>query len=120
MLGKNHVIKDLKKCDFTPMYEYAMAERERKKQLSKEVCSPLPMITAGLFSSNVLPVNTCMVHGWQTLLHITHTARCILQLSVLKQVNLLHFLHDSGLGMPGTHLTLHPKMQVQVEKRPAA
>ncbi|KAL3133760.1 DNA topoisomerase 1 [Trebouxia sp. C0010 RCD-2024] len=36
VLGKNHVIKDLKKCDFTPMYEYAMAERERKKQLSKE------------------------------------------------------------------------------------
>lgn len=45
VLGKNHVIKDLKKCDFTPMYEYAMAERERKKQLSKEVCSLFPRIT---------------------------------------------------------------------------
>lgn len=38
VLGKNHVIKDLKKCDFTAMYDHAMAERERKKQLSKEVC----------------------------------------------------------------------------------
>jgi len=31
------VIKGLKKCDFTPMYDHAMAEREKKKALSKEV-----------------------------------------------------------------------------------
>ncbi len=37
MLGKDHVIKGLKKCDFTPMYDHAMAEREKKKALSKEV-----------------------------------------------------------------------------------
>ena len=37
VLGKDHVIKSLKKCDFTPMYEHAMAEREKKKQLSREV-----------------------------------------------------------------------------------
>lgn len=37
VLGKDHVIKGLKKCDFTPMYDHAMAEREKKKALSKEV-----------------------------------------------------------------------------------
>jgi DNA topoisomerase-1 len=37
ILGPNHVIKDLKKCDFTPIYEWHMAERERKKALPKEV-----------------------------------------------------------------------------------
>jgi DNA topoisomerase-1 len=36
LLGKGHVIKDLKKCDFTAMYEHFMAQRELKKQLSKE------------------------------------------------------------------------------------
>lgn len=36
VLGKDHVIKGLKKCDFTPMYDHAMAEREKKKALSKE------------------------------------------------------------------------------------
>lgn len=37
MLGSNHVIKSLDKCDFTPMYEWHMAERERKKLVTKEV-----------------------------------------------------------------------------------
>lgn len=37
VLGKGHVIQDLKKCDFTPIYEHLMAEREAKKNLSKEV-----------------------------------------------------------------------------------
>lgn len=37
ILGKDHVIKGLQKCDFTPMYDHAMAEREKKKSLSKEV-----------------------------------------------------------------------------------
>ena len=37
ILGKDHVIKNLKKCDFTPIYEWHMAERERKKALPKEV-----------------------------------------------------------------------------------
>ena len=37
VLGKDHVIKSLKKCDFTPMYEHAMAEREKKKQMTREV-----------------------------------------------------------------------------------
>lgn len=36
VLGPRHVIKSLEKCDFTPIYEWHMAERERKKALSKE------------------------------------------------------------------------------------
>lgn len=36
VLGPNHVIKSLDKCDFTPIYEWHMAERERKKNISKE------------------------------------------------------------------------------------
>jgi DNA topoisomerase-1 len=36
VLGPNHVIKSLEKCDFTPIYEWHMAERERKKSMSKE------------------------------------------------------------------------------------
>ena len=37
VLGRNHVIKSLDKCDFTPMFEYHMAEREKKKAMTKEV-----------------------------------------------------------------------------------
>lgn len=37
MLGKKHVIKDLDKCDFTPMYDYFNAQREAKKAMTKEV-----------------------------------------------------------------------------------
>ena len=36
ILGKGHVIKDLKKCDFSPIYEWRMAEREKLKGLSRE------------------------------------------------------------------------------------
>lgn len=39
ILGKGHIIRDLKKCDFTPIYEYHMAEREKKKALPREVCT---------------------------------------------------------------------------------
>ena len=37
VLGKGHTIRDLKKCDFTPIYDHLMAEREAKKNLPKEV-----------------------------------------------------------------------------------
>lgn len=37
VLGKKHVIQCLEKCDFTPIYEYLMADREKKKQMTKEV-----------------------------------------------------------------------------------
>lgn len=37
VLGKNHVIKGLDKCDFTPIYDHLMAEREKKKSMTKEV-----------------------------------------------------------------------------------
>lgn len=37
ILGKNHVIKDFKHCDFTPIYEWHQREKEKKKQMSTEV-----------------------------------------------------------------------------------
>lgn len=37
VLGKNHVIKSLEKCDFTPIYDHLMAERDKKKNMTKEV-----------------------------------------------------------------------------------
>jgi DNA topoisomerase-1 len=36
VLGSNHVIKSLEKCDFTPIYEYHMAEREKKKAMTRD------------------------------------------------------------------------------------
>ena len=36
VLGPNHRIKCLEKCDFTPIYDWHIAERERKKELPKE------------------------------------------------------------------------------------
>lgn len=35
-LGKNHVIKKFELCDFTPIYEWHAAEKERKKNMSTE------------------------------------------------------------------------------------
>lgn len=37
VLGPKHAIQCLTKCDFTPIYEWHMAERERKRALTKEV-----------------------------------------------------------------------------------
>jgi DNA topoisomerase-1 len=36
VLGKDHAIKRLDKCDFTPIWEWHLAEKEKKKQLTKE------------------------------------------------------------------------------------
>eukprot|EP00879_Flechtneria_rotunda_P005977 GHRR01006285.1.p1 GENE.GHRR01006285.1~~GHRR01006285.1.p1 ORF type:complete len:642 (+),score=176.76 GHRR01006285.1:498-2423(+) len=36
VLGNKHLIKSLEKCDFTPIYDHLMAEREKKKAMSKE------------------------------------------------------------------------------------
>ncbi|RDX88303.1 DNA topoisomerase 1 alpha, partial [Mucuna pruriens] len=36
LLGKNHVIQNLKDCDFTPIYDWYQSEKEKKKQLSSE------------------------------------------------------------------------------------
>ncbi|GAB2227616.1 hypothetical protein Droror1_Dr00009442 [Drosera rotundifolia] len=36
ILGKKHVIQDLKKCDFTPIFQWHLAEKEKKKQMSSE------------------------------------------------------------------------------------
>merc|ERR1711959_142502 len=36
VLGKDHTIKTLEKCDFTPIWEWHLAEKEKKKQMTKE------------------------------------------------------------------------------------
>ncbi|CAH2069880.1 unnamed protein product [Thlaspi arvense] len=36
LLGKNHVIRNLDDCDFSPIYEWYMQEKETKKQMSAE------------------------------------------------------------------------------------
>ncbi|CAK9215968.1 unnamed protein product [Sphagnum troendelagicum] len=36
ILGKGHVIKKFELCDFTPIYDWAQAEKERKKSMSAE------------------------------------------------------------------------------------
>lgn len=37
MLGKNHIIKKFELCDFTPIYEWHLKEKEKKKQMTSEV-----------------------------------------------------------------------------------
>jgi DNA topoisomerase-1 len=36
LLGKNHVIQSLDKCDFTPIYDWYQEEKEKKKQMSTD------------------------------------------------------------------------------------
>lgn len=45
LLGKNHVIQNLKDCDFTPIYDWYQIEKEKKKQMSSQVsCFHFKMI----------------------------------------------------------------------------
>ena len=37
ILGKGHVVKTLEKCDFRDIFDHIMADRERKKAMTKEV-----------------------------------------------------------------------------------
>lgn len=37
ILGKNHIIKKFELCDFTPIYEWHLKEKEKKKQMTSEV-----------------------------------------------------------------------------------
>jgi len=36
LLGKNHSIKKFELCDFTPIYEWHLREKEKKKQMTSE------------------------------------------------------------------------------------
>ena len=36
VLGKKHEIKDLDNCDFTPIFNHFQAEKEKKKQMTRE------------------------------------------------------------------------------------
>lgn len=37
ILGNRHVIQDFEGCDFTPIYEWHIAEKEKKKNMNSEV-----------------------------------------------------------------------------------
>jgi DNA topoisomerase-1 len=37
ILGKKHIIKKFELCDFTPIYEWNLQEKEKKKQMTPEV-----------------------------------------------------------------------------------
>lgn len=37
LLGRNHVIQNLKDCDFTPIYDWYQSEKEKKKRMTAEV-----------------------------------------------------------------------------------
>lgn len=50
VLGKQHTIRCLEKCDFSPIYEWHLQKKESQKALSKEV-SPCPQTLAGHFLS---------------------------------------------------------------------
>ena len=39
ILGKNHVVRKFQLCDFTPIYEWHLQEKEKKKQITSEVDS---------------------------------------------------------------------------------
>lgn len=62
VLGKGHMIKDLKKCDFRDIYNHLQAQREDKKALSKEVRLHVLTIAAVLAVSRamVLPSRALM------------------------------------------------------------
>ncbi|CAK9163879.1 unnamed protein product [Ilex paraguariensis] len=36
ILGKNHIIRNLEDCDFTPIYEWHQKEKEKKKEMSSD------------------------------------------------------------------------------------
>ncbi|KAL1547675.1 DNA topoisomerase [Salvia divinorum] len=36
ILGKNHIIQSLEHCDFTPIYDWHLSEKEKKKQMTTE------------------------------------------------------------------------------------
>lgn len=50
ILGANHVIKKLELCDFTPIYDWHMREKEKKKEMSAEVSV---FLTKLIFSLNI-------------------------------------------------------------------
>jgi SET domain-containing protein len=39
ILGTKHVVKKFQLCDFTPIYEWHLQEKEKKKQMTTEVDS---------------------------------------------------------------------------------
>ena len=70
MLGRHHHITQLEGCDFSPIYEHLMAEREAKKKLSKEVgkhcLARVPVVQA---------VSVCMQPEGRSKAWQAHSAR---------------------------------------------
>lgn len=61
LLGKNHVIQNLKDCDFTPIYDWYQIEKEKKKQISSEVsCFMLFHLNENLKGSFALLSRYCI------------------------------------------------------------
>ncbi|RHN71155.1 putative DNA topoisomerase [Medicago truncatula] len=62
LLGENHVIQNLKDCDFTPIYDWCQVEKDKKKQMSSEVSCfiyfHLKMIESKLISQSII----CFFH----------------------------------------------------------
>jgi hypothetical protein len=53
LLGENHVIQNLKDCDFTPIYDWCQIEKDKKKQMSSEVnCLNLLIFYQSFVSGN--------------------------------------------------------------------
>jgi len=52
ILGKNHIIKKFELCDFTPIYEWHMKEKEKKKQMTSEVSAACNCKPYGDFQYN--------------------------------------------------------------------
>lgn len=61
VLGKTHV-KGLEKCDFRDIYNHLMADREAKKNLTKEVCSQFSLSWLA-HTSRPLPMRFNMEHS---------------------------------------------------------
>ena len=51
VLGSGHTIKSLDKCDFKPIWEHVVAERDAKKALPKEVVPTLLSCIYGAFAT---------------------------------------------------------------------
>jgi hypothetical protein len=47
LLGKNHIIQKLSSCDFTPIYEWHLQEKERKKNMTSEVSRSCQLLGRG-------------------------------------------------------------------------
>jgi hypothetical protein len=87
LLGENHVIQNLKDCDFTPIYDWCQIEKDKKKQTSSEVnCLNLLIFYQSFVSGNEskLVCKVCVVNlilpfesKWRWILIQLYTSLCM-------------------------------------------